>query len=455
MAAQTAVVAAKERLTPACRAQLEHGEAGQVQTVVVRTRAQRQVDAEARALLDIVHGEKLATRQTQLLRRVQQHFGHGAEFKRNVAHSRAAAHAKVIAAAPKATSLWLADVVVVSGTKAEIENLARHEDVEAVEENPTFRLPEVLRTPLEDTPQAIDGSAWGLAKIRAPEVWGGYGRGKGVLVGHLDTGVDGTHPALGGRIAAFQEFDGLGNPIASPIHDSDEHGTHTAGTICGRNFRGLNIGVAPEAQLLSALVLPGGSGTYAQIVAGMQWTVEQGANIISMSLGGASYTTLWNLPVLFSTLSGVLVVASIGNSGHGTSGGPGNDILALGVGATHFLDHAAGFSSGQTLLLVPHLIFGAQTYIKPDISAPGVQVVSSIPGPAVAAFNGTSMAAPHVAGAAALVLSSTSSVAGNPMLLRSILLGTVEDFGDAGRDQRFGFGRLDAVSAAQAAVSLP
>ena len=88
------------------------------------------------------------------------------------------------------------------------------------------------------------------------------------------------------------------------------------------------------------------------------------------------------------------------------------------------------------------------------MSAPGVQVVSSIPGNEVASFNGTSMACPHVAGAAALLLSAAPTLAGNPLGVRSVLLGTVEDYGDAGRDQRFGFGRLDALSAAQQAVAL-
>jgi subtilisin family serine protease len=200
-------------------------------------------------------------------------------------------------------------------------------------------------------------------------------------------------------------------------------------------------------------VLPGGSGSFAQIIAGIQWAIGQGAQVINMSLGALGYSTIWNLPMLNATLAGVLVVASIGNSGHGTSGGPGNDPLSLGVGATHHLDYIAGFSSGQTLVSVPWFGFSL-TYIKPDISAPGVQVVSSVPGPDLAAFNGTSMAAPHVTGAVALLLSTEATLQGDPFSTRAVLLGTVEDFGEAGRDQRFGSGRVDVQSAAEQAVAL-
>lgn len=133
-------------------------------------------------------------------------------------------------------------------------------------------------------------------------------------------------------------------------------------------------------------------------------------------------------------------------------------MFALGVGATHYQDAVAGFSGGQTLVDVWHDVlsptFGPLTYMKPDISGPGAQVLSSVPGPAIASFNGTSMAAPHVAGAAALVFSAAPALKGDPFAVRSILLGTIEDYGEAGRDQRFGFGRLDALSSVQTAISV-
>jgi subtilisin family serine protease len=422
-------------------------------TALVRTKAPEPDREALEQVLSMARAEHLATRRSDLLQRVTRRYGEGAAFCANLKDATTEAQARVAESAPQAHHLWLANAVAVRGTRQEIEDLAGHEDVISVDPNPEFRVPEILRTPLEDTPNTIDGSTWGLAKIGTPDVWGGFGRGQGVLIGHLDTGVDDSHPALAGKVAAFQEFDSIGNPIVSPTHDSAEHGTHTAGTMVGRTFRGTNIGVAPEARLASALVLPGGSGSFAQIIAGMQWAVSQPVHVINMSLGAVGYSTIWNLPVLNATLSGVLVVASIGNSGQGTSGGPGNDLLSLGVGATSYTDDVAGFSSGETLVGVPWLIFSL-TYIKPDISAPGVQVVSSIPGEELAAFNGTSMAAPHVTGSAALLLSTDPALQGDPFATRAVLLGTIEDFGEAGRDQRFGFGRVDAHSAAEQAVAL-
>jgi subtilisin family serine protease len=446
------------KISVACTDVLKKAQKNQTVSVVVRTASPTGADRDVQQAFRLLEGERLATRRAELLSHIHERYGTGQSFCKNLQQSRCQAHERVVKAAPHATSLWLADAIAISGTRAEIEDLTKHEEVQSIDVNPEFRVPETLRTPLEDTPEVIDGSAWGIAKIRAPEVWGGFGRGQGMLVGHLDTGVDDSHPALAGKVAQFEEFDSIGNALGTAPHDSDSHGTHTAGTICGSNFRGVNIGVAPQARLASALVLPGGSGTFAQIVAGMQWAITQNVQVMNMSLGGTGYTTLWNLPVLNATLAGVLVVASIGNSGQGTSGGPGNDLFALGVGATHHLEAVAGFSSGETLVRVPHLvlspIFGPLTYMKPDISAPGVQVLSSVPGDDLAAFNGTSMAAPHVAGCAALLLSAAMGLVGDPFALRRILLGTIEDHGEAGRDQRFGFGRVDTLAAVQTAVSV-
>ena len=446
-------MAAKDVFTPAYRSLVDDVPEETPITVIVRTGNVKPLRDEAETAHGALLTEQLATRPSQLLALAHEEYGAGPAFLYNFRDSRLEAHENVIAAAPEAASLWLADAVAVTGTPAEIAELADHDDVVAIDVNREFHLPRILQTPLEDTPDLVDGSTWGVAKIGALDTWSGFGRGDDVLVGVLDTGVDDTHPALAGKVVAFEEFDGLGSPLGTATHDSHIHGTHVCGTIAGRTYRGTNIGVAPNARLAVALVLPSGSGTFAQIVSGMQWTLDQGVHVMNMSLGGSGYSTLWNLPVLIATLSGTLVVASIGNSGHGTSGGPGNDPLALGIGATDTHDVVAGFSGGQSLT-VGHDVFGRINYMKPDISAPGVSVVSSVPGPDMVALSGTSMAAPHVSGAAALLMSSEPVLRGNPLSVREIFLGVGrEDYGEAGRDQRFGYGRVDAMAAAEAAVS--
>ena len=165
-------------------------------TALVRTKPPEEDRDLVEAAGLMLQREQLATSRADLLGQIRGHYGEGATFYKNLEKSRTEAQAKVIGSAPEATSLWLADAVAVSGTRDEIEELAKHEDIVSVDANPTFEVPDVLQTPLEDTPKIVDGSAWGVAKILAPEVWGGLGRGDGVLIGHLDTGVDDTHPAL-------------------------------------------------------------------------------------------------------------------------------------------------------------------------------------------------------------------------------------------------------------------
>jgi subtilisin family serine protease len=427
--------------------------ADQTVTALVHTKVAEPDREQVDRVHAMLRGEHLATRRVDLLRELNGRYGSGQAYAENLAQATGEAHAKVVDAAPTAQSLWLAGVVAVEGTPQEIEDLAGHEDVVRIEANPTFRVPEILQTPLEDTPETVDGSAWGLAKIAAPDAWGGYGRGQRVLIGHLDTGVDDTHPALAGKVAAFQEFDFAGNPVASPTHDSAQHGTHTAGTMVGRSFRGVNIGVAPDARLASALVLPGGGGSFAQIIAGMQWTIAQRVDVINMSLGALGYSTIWNAPVFNATFSGTLVVASIGNSGDGTSGGPGNDPLSVGVGATHYLDHVAGFSSGQTLVSVPWL-FG-----KRHLRQAGHQRAGG-PGHLLDPRPGSGGVQRHVDGRAArrrhgrAAAVGRSGAAGRPVLDPCRPARDDRGLRRGGRDQRVGFGRVDALSAGEQAVAL-
>lgn len=305
-------------------------------------------------------------------------------------------------------------------------------------------------------------SAWGVHAIGALAAWGAFGsRGAGTRIAVLDTGVDGAHPDLSGKVSDWAEFDFNGQQVpGSTPHDTDRHGTHVSGTIAGGNASGQFIGIAPDAQIAGAIVLTGGSGSDAQVLAGIDWAFELGVDAINMSLGGLTLgpdvPSTYTEAILTCLRAGIPVVTAIGNEGSQTSGSPGNDLFAFAVGATDPLDQAAGFSGGRTQViqesnfLPPDLL--PLPYSKPEISAPGVAVRSSVPGGGWVAFNGTSMATPHVAGAIALLLGATNirgnlSGADRAFQIQDLLIGAVEELGESGQDHRFGFGRLDVLRA--------
>jgi subtilisin family serine protease len=329
--------------------------------------------------------------------------------------------------------------------------------------NRVLRLPPVVE--VRNLPAAVEdnkASSWGVLAINALAAWGAYGaRGAGTKVAVLDTGVDDTHPDLQGKISDWAEFDANGQQVAgSQPHDSDRHGTHVAGTVAGGNASGQWIGVAPDTRIAAGLVLDRGSGTDAQVLAGINWAVTTGADVVSMSLGGLTLgpeiPSTYTAAMVTCLRAGIPVVTAIGNEGEQTSGSPGNDLFAFAVGASDPRDLPAGFSGGRTQVIEQSAFIPPDQlplpYSKPDVSAPGVAVVSSVPGGQWAAFNGTSMATPHVSGAVALLLSATSirnqlQAAKRAFLIQDLLVGSVEELGEAGQDHRYGFGRIDVLRA--------
>jgi subtilisin len=238
---------------------------------------------------------------------------------------------------------------------------------------------------------------WGITELGVRELWKKGLTGKGVLVGHLDTGVDGKHPALRRAIDSFAEFDELGfavEPTPRP-HDSADHGTHTAATIVGRPVGGRHVGVAPGAKLASAIVIEGGDAV-ARVLGGMDWAVGRGVRILSMSLG---FRGMWDDFIPLTQIlraRNVLPVFAVGNEGPGTSRSPGNYPEALSVGASGDHGLVADFSSSQRFRR-------GRDPIVPDLVAPGVDTISARPGGGYQAMDGTSMATPHIAGLAALL----------------------------------------------------
>ena len=234
--------------------------------------------------------------------------------------------------------------------------------------------------------------------MRVPALWRQGRSGEGILVGHLDTGVDGEHPALVEAIEFFAEFDDFGRevtPAPAPF-DTDEHGTHTAGTIAGRPVSDRRVGVAPGAKLASAVVIEGGDAV-ARVLGGMDWAVGHNVRILSMSLG---FRGFWEDFIPLTQLlraRNVLPVFAVGNEGPGTSRSPGNYSEALSVGAHDRQGQVADFSSSQRFIRT-------NDALVPDLIAPGVEVISAKPGGKFQTMDGRAMATPHIAGLAALLM---------------------------------------------------
>jgi subtilisin len=239
-------------------------------------------------------------------------------------------------------------------------------------------------------------TTWGVAAMEVNRLWAQKIDGTGVRVGHIDTGVDASHPALRSAVQGFLLTDYSGFPVPNaPKADTGTHGTHTAGTIAGRPVAGKSIGVAPGAELYCAAVIEGGN-VVARILAGLDWAVKNNVRIVSLSLGLPGYHDDFHELMAALRARGVLPVVAVGNEGPGTSRSPGNYDIVLSVGACDKDRRVAYFSSSETF---------AQPVARqvPDLVGPGVDVISAKVGGGFVSMDGSSMATPHIAGLAALL----------------------------------------------------
>ena len=316
--------------------------------------------------------------------------------------------------------------------------------------------------------------AWGLEKCGALSCWGAFGaRGQGVKIAVLDTGVQAKHPDLVGRVSHYVEFDKHGRSVASGVEaarDPDGHGTHVCGTLVGQRASGRWIGMAPDATVHVAKVLGPTGGTDEQILRGLEWAIAERVDVVNMSLGGLSFDAgvmdTYTAAIAAARAAGIPVVAAIGNDGSQTSGSPGNDAFAFAVGATDFNDRIAAFSGGRTQAVYESDVIDRKhlplIYSKPDLCAPGVDIYSCNGARGWEYANGSSMAAPHVTGAMALLLSRHDPageceihrlVGGDRVAaLQQLLIGSVKELGENGQDHRYGWGRLDVSAAYTAAI---
>lgn len=530
-----------------------------------------------------------------------------AMMKAQAASSQAAVLSSISAidreAALSAERFWIVNAIRVEADQATIERIALLPGVDHVEPD--------MRVQVDDPVYEVSDSVgaqyirsseefmlpWHLDWIETPAVWNAGNRGEGVTIAVVDTGIDGSHPAFGGRVKAFADFVNFDNTSA---YDDHGHGTHCAGTAAGGEVTvsyydseyNVLLGVAPGADLIGAKVLnSAGSGYTSDILKGIEWSVENGADVISLSVGGygwdenatglsigpgetvsltlevggniaytgglyepqfvvGSYTLpqmgqaymtspyepepanlsmalyapgmtpavggyidwdgfdhksnrvtfkapyasnsgtwpgIWRLEVTnngdeyvwiektaiaaayqsngntaydltMSNLAdrGVVAVVSAGNSGYyGTStiGTPGTAKGVITVGATDYcMDYRASFSS-----IGP--VNRANPYVKPDVMAPGVGILSAYPNGRYAVMDGTSMSTPGVAGTAALMLAGNEGL--TPAQVKETLMDTAVHIREDGTamatpelNNLYGAGRISAYRAVEATDGL-
>jgi subtilisin family serine protease len=291
-----------------------------------------------------------------------------------------------------------------------------------------------------------------VPQIGAPQAWAAGYTGAGVTVAVLDTGYDPTHPDLAGRVGAAQDFTGEGSAV-----DGHGHGTHVAATIAGSGAASdaNRKGVAPGARLIVGRVLDSsGSGDLSWVISGIEWAVAQGARVVSLSLGAGPSDGTDPVSTAVDTLTeqtGTLFVIAAGNAGPdaGSVQAPGVATEALTVGAVDKSGKLAAFSGRGPRL--------GDAAVKPELTAPGVNIVAAratgtslgeLVDDRYTSLSGTSMATPHVAGAAALLAQQHPDW--RAAQLKAALVGSAQPLD--GPAIAMGTGRVDVAAAVRQPV---
>ncbi|MCB1561126.1 MAG: S8 family serine peptidase [Xanthomonadales bacterium] len=398
----------------------------------------------------------------------------------------------------------MTNAIAASVPESLLPQIAARPDVAQVISDAPYRQQPPLRSSgkLGVTPIGVP---WGVQKIRAPEAWAALYRGQGVVVGGQDTGYQWDHPALkekyrgwngGSADHNYSWHDAIRSLIPSPSGpqtnscgldlaapcDDDGHGSHTMGTMVGDDGVGSQPGVAPDAKWIGCRNMEEGWGRASTYMECFEWFIaptdlagnnpdpSKAPDVINNSWGcpptsggedcDAAEIDLMRTVVNNVRDAGVVVVVSAGNDGPGCSTITSPAAIYASshtVGATDSNDAIANFSSRGP---------NPDGLLKPNVSAPGVDVCSSIPGSTYACgWNGTSMAGPHVAGTVALMISANPSLRGDPDTIESILESTAVPLtsaqtcgafsGTSVPNAVFGYGRIDAYAAVQAALAVP
>ncbi len=366
-------------------------------------------------------------------------------------------------------------IYVFGGTTALAEKVSAHAEVTSLAPARTYKLPEPAKSKAKAA--AVDGLEWGVASIRADEVWNTFGtRGEGIVVANVDSGVQYDHPELAALYRGKQPDGSVRHdynwfdpaaicPVGLGPCDNAGHGTHTMGTMVGDQ----GIGVAPGVKWIAAKGCEGEGCSSFALLSSAQWllapTDAQGENprpdlrpnVVNNSWGGDNgpVEDPWYDEAIANWIdAGMFPAFANGNSGPGcdTAGTPGDSLLAYAVGA-----YAADGSIGSFSSRGP----GADGTPKPNLAAPGVAVRSSLPGNAYGTWDGTSMATPHLAATVALMWSAAPALVGDIGATEALLDETAIDVDDtscggtAADNNVFGEGRLDAFRAVEASPRGP
>jgi PGF-pre-PGF domain-containing protein len=351
--------------------------------------------------------------------------------------------------ANKIKHFWIVNAIAVNASPDLIESLSLRNDVASIEPDTRVQI-------LEDYSAQVSGDQIATATdaikhINATGTWELGIDGSGINVSVIDTGIYSSHPDISGRVIKWVD---LVNGNSLP-YDDHGHGTHVAGTVGGDGTGGTTTGVAPNVNLFGVKVLDSsGSGYFSDVISGIQWSVENKADVISMSLGGGAWTSSncdLDDPVMASVINSavalnVTVVVAAGNSGGTGVAEPGCMSGTIVVGAVDSNDAIAWFSStGYSM--------GDHGVVAPGVNITSLDYLTS----GYRNLDGTSMATPHVAGSVALLLQAAKQmgITLSPSQIRDILGTTSKDLGTPGKDDIYGAGRIDVLAAVKSLDIVP
>jgi len=356
---------------------------------------------------------------------------------------------------------WISNSIALTIKPAFLDTLKNHPDIASVYFDPPLELIE----PVDVKADSREGKGVenGITDSRAPELWAMGVDGAGALACDQDTGADGNHAAFADRWRGLDPGVDPSHAWFDPVYnqtfptDSGSHGTHTLGTILGDDGAGNQVGMAPGAKWIGAKTIdvPGGN-IYSDAVAAFEWMADPDGNPATIDDVPDACNNSWGIPyshcesdfwaaIDTAEAAGVIVVFAAGNEGPGaeTLRSPGDraatDYNVFSVCALNQDGATAADFSARGPSACDHTSF------KPEVSAIGVDVRSSIPGGSYSTMSGTSMATPHVVGAVCLLRSAFPEATVEQV--KAALYLTAVDLGATGEDNTFGMGKIDLVEA--------